>query len=93
MYCEFVRCAFTVSHTQEKSNIRWHKKIIIIKINFKLQIELIMKTVKNIVINIDSKFMIITRDHQSCESTAYRAISYHVTMTRLVFSSRPKIHH
>jgi len=58
MHCEFVRCTFIVSHTQEESNIRQPKKIIILKINFKLLIELIMKTVKNIIANINSKFII-----------------------------------
>jgi len=53
-----------------------------------------MKTDKKIVVDIDSKFTIRTRDHQSCESTAHRAVRYHVTTTRpVVFSSRPKIHH
>jgi len=33
-----------------ESNLRWHKKTIILKNNFKLQIELMMKTDKNIVV-------------------------------------------
>jgi len=53
-----------------------------------------MKTVKNIVVNIDSKFTIRTRDHKSCASTAQRAIRYHMTTTRpVMFSSQPKIHY
>jgi len=33
-----------------ESNLKWHKKTIILKITSKLQIELIMKTDKNIVV-------------------------------------------
>jgi len=46
MYCEFVLCAFIVSHHCGEQNLRWHKKTIILKNNFKLQIELMMKTAK-----------------------------------------------
>jgi len=35
-----------------------------------------MKTVKNIVVNIDSKFTIRARDHQSCASTARYAVTW-----------------
>jgi len=46
MYCEFVLCIFVVNHIQEENNLMWHKKIIILKNNFKLQIELILKIYK-----------------------------------------------
>jgi len=39
-----------VSHHWRESNFRWHKKTIMLKNNFKSQIELIMKTDKNIVV-------------------------------------------
>ena len=38
LYCKIVPCTFTVSHTQKRV------AIIILKIHFKLKIELIMKT-------------------------------------------------
>ena len=50
IYCEFVLCTFIMSHRWGESNLRWHKKTIILKNNFKLQIELMIKTDKNIVV-------------------------------------------
>jgi len=50
MYCKFVFCTFIVSHRWGESNLRLHKKTIILKNNFKLQIELMMRTDKNIVV-------------------------------------------
>jgi len=45
-----------------ESNLRWHKKTIILKNNFKLQIELIMKTDKNTVVEYRSEFTIRTQN-------------------------------
>jgi len=49
IYCEFVLCTFIVSHPWERVT-QDGIKTIILRNNFELQIELIMKTYKNIVV-------------------------------------------